>query len=672
MDQMLFEQYKKYTTEALQDALDKPGYLTDEARAAAIAVLSDRQEVGSTAYVSNTTTNAESGATGVGVTSSTENRAVGVISQNNDLRELDIRKKSTSWIVTPLHLWMAFLVTCGALISVSSQSPVLHLFFAISAGVCGIYLSVAIVQYVCRKFPQPRAVLFGLLLLYPLVIGVVPIILYSHHSINLTGANLIWATAALIILAVSLSKNIRKSVLPTLTVAAGAGDIDLVKEVLKRGDNVNERDSSGGTALHYAVLNRQSDAVVILLERGADVNARTNRGLTPLGLAELKGFDDIRTILLSAATVVPPANGGCQNIVDQQDAARAEMTATRRQDLSLREVGLAQLSDLPAATPISPEECGVPHDSKAAALADVDPVAVHVPDPKYSQRAASAADKTIRKTSHLWGYWKIALAIVLLALPVTFFVVSSGHKSEPTLGAGQEPEQGFVATLKAAEQGSAKAQLQLAQMYYDGNGVTKDAAQAAAWYRKAAEQGDVEAQFWIGALYHLGEGVSKDTVQSVAWHRKAAEQGDAASQAMLGYRYRVGHGVPKDDAQAAAWYRKAAEQGDVEAQLQIGVMHYLGEGVPKDTGQAVAWYRKAAEQGYAAAQYSLGTMYYIGGGVPKDLVLAYAWYNLAAAQGEEKARQMRDTIERKLPSSKRQEAQRLTSKWEPGQDIRRD
>src|ERR1035438_3990603 len=75
-----------------------------------------------------------------------------------------------------------------------------------------------------------------------------------------------------------------------------------------------------------------------------------------------------------------------------------------------------------------------------------------------------------------------------------------------------------------------------------------------AWYRKSADQGDALAQFDIGSMYRHGEGVPKDAAQAAAWYRKAADQGYAFAQSNLGVMYGQGDGVPKDDAQALIWF----------------------------------------------------------------------------------------------------------------------
>ncbi|MBL6936178.1 MAG: ankyrin repeat domain-containing protein [Alphaproteobacteria bacterium] len=64
--------------------------------------------------------------------------------------------------------------------------------------------------------------------------------------------------------------------------AAGAGENEAIKLLLRHGANVNTRNSSGGTPLHAASASGRSDAAGILLRNGADVNARDEGGNTPL------------------------------------------------------------------------------------------------------------------------------------------------------------------------------------------------------------------------------------------------------------------------------------------------------------------------------------------------------------------------------------------------------
>jgi ankyrin repeat protein len=69
--------------------------------------------------------------------------------------------------------------------------------------------------------------------------------------------------------------------------AAEKGNVDEVRAVL--GDHaefINQKDSTGATALHYAAFGGHRSVVEELVKHGADVNVRDNRfGATPTGWA---------------------------------------------------------------------------------------------------------------------------------------------------------------------------------------------------------------------------------------------------------------------------------------------------------------------------------------------------------------------------------------------------
>jgi len=210
---------------------------------------------------------------------------------------------------------------------------------------------------------------------------------------------------------------------------------------------------------------------------------------------------------------------------------------------------------------------------------------------------------------------------------------SPAHGQEKT-STDRKANESIDKVRQAAEQGDANAQAMLGDMYYQGQRVPQDYAEAARWLRQAAEQGDAKAQFGLGILYYKGQGVQQDHAEAVRWYRKAADQGNANAQCYLGSLYAVGQGVTQDYAGALRWYRKAADQGNAECQETLGYMYEKGVGVPRDYAEAVRWYRKAADQGNASAQYRLGEIYQQGQGVPQDFVGAARWYRKAADQGD--------------------------------------
>ncbi len=215
-----------------------------------------------------------------------------------------------------------------------------------------------------------------------------------------------------------------------------------------------------------------------------------------------------------------------------------------------------------------------------------------------------------------------------------------------------------------AERGNASAQYFIGYMYYKGQGVKKNYAEAVIWLRKAAEQGDARAQLF---LRRIGNKSHCPDAKAAKWLRKAAEQGDANAQLALAGRYFRGHGVAKDDKEAAKWLHKAAEQGHAKSQFALANRYFRGHGVAKDDKEAAKWFRKAAEQGYVLAQFTLGRFYVTGMAtlsVSKDVVEAHKWLSLSAAQDHTKAREKRDEIAKLMTAEQLAKAERRACEWE--------
>jgi TPR repeat protein len=203
----------------------------------------------------------------------------------------------------------------------------------------------------------------------------------------------------------------------------------------------------------------------------------------------------------------------------------------------------------------------------------------------------------------------------------------------------------------------APAQFYVGLAFYQGVGVSQpDHVQAVVCWRKAAEQGNAQAQNNLAFAYEQGHGVARDYQLAVCCFRKAAEQNDATAQFNLGVLYEMGRGVTEDLEQAATWYRRASEQGCAAAQYNLGGLLRLGRGVVEDCAQAALWYRKAAQQDHPTAQFNLGVMYELGQGVKQSLEHAAFWFQKAAENGEESAGQALVDILKKLETSEQKDA----------------
>ena len=86
----------------------------------------------------------------------------------------------------------------------------------------------------------------------------------------------------------------------TLVKAAEEGNIEIVKQLLEAGADVNASDKFGGRPLGYAIAGGHKKIVELLITSGADVNLKDNPGaFTPLHWACLNGRTNIAELLIS-------------------------------------------------------------------------------------------------------------------------------------------------------------------------------------------------------------------------------------------------------------------------------------------------------------------------------------------------------------------------------------
>ncbi len=132
---------------------------------------------------------------------------------------------------------------------------------------------------------------------------------------------------------------------------------------------------------------------------------------------------------------------------------------------------------------------------------------------------------------------------------------------------------------------------------YEADNYTK----ALSRFKQAAEQGYAEAQFKYGQMYYNGEGVEKDDAEAMSWFQKAAQQECAWAQFFCGIMYAYGKSVPRNGYEAMNWFLKAAEQGLARAQYECGARYYHEGNTDKNRDKAREWLEKAAAQGYEEA-----------------------------------------------------------------------
>lgn len=86
---------------------------------------------------------------------------------------------------------------------------------------------------------------------------------------------------------------------PDLLDAARKGDLKRIQKLLDSGADINQRDNTGFTALHWAAMTNKQDVVKLLIQKKADINAREFQyQLSPLDVARSRGFKDMVELLI--------------------------------------------------------------------------------------------------------------------------------------------------------------------------------------------------------------------------------------------------------------------------------------------------------------------------------------------------------------------------------------
>ena len=210
----------------------------------------------------------------------------------------------------------------------------------------------------------------------------------------------------------------------------------------------------------------------------------------------------------------------------------------------------------------------------------------------------------------------------------------------------------FTAYQRAANAGSAEAELWLGMAYLAGELVSTDLALGRYWLELAAGHGSHEAEFQL-SLQQVGR------EQQVHWLTRAAEGGVTKAWFELAQlQQEQGALVP-----ARTSYAKAAQQGHAAAQYAYGETLRLGQGGKENYALAFKQYRLAAQQGDRMAQYRMGTLREKGLGAPRNRVHAYAWLSLAATGGMPEAVQARDELEVAMTKQEVKQAQKLSEHW---------
>lgn len=172
--------------------------------------------------------------------------------------------------------------------------------------------------------------------------------------------------------------------------------------------------------------------------------------------------------------------------------------------------------------------------------------------------------------------------------------------------------QGTQWLMRAASNGSFKATLLLAELYFNQTGNPEAQAEAVKWVNLALAYHpcDMDGQLFLAKAYAKGWNGTKNEQAAQMWLKRAtvSPPKTATEKAMLAEAMLEGYGVAPNLEKAFVLYKESASLGNERAMRQVGRMYQLGQGVDADIGTATEWYVKAIELGDAPAMIEMGLL----------------------------------------------------------------
>lgn len=147
-----------------------------------------------------------------------------------------------------------------------------------------------------------------------------------------------------------------------------------------------------------------------------------------------------------------------------------------------------------------------------------------------------------------------------------------------------------------------EAEFALGKAFEQSNASSTDNAEMVKRFLSAARQGNRDAQFNIAILYFQGRGLSRDIQEGLRWMRQAANQGHELAKDFLSLWSNDLDTTSFGSSIAVLWLKEAARNWDLDALYQLGYMFESGRGVKVDINEAQIWYRLAAEGGNMEAR----------------------------------------------------------------------
>jgi TPR repeat protein len=205
-------------------------------------------------------------------------------------------------------------------------------------------------------------------------------------------------------------------------------------------------------------------------------------------------------------------------------------------------------------------------------------------------------------------------------------------------GVAQNSKKAFEYFSKTADS-NIYSKFELAELYLNGEGTTKDPAKAIKLHLELAQNSHTDSYRSLGDIYFYGKGVSVNYSTAETYYKKAIDNNapnmnKGAVYRNIGYCYEQ----LKKPYEAFKYMKMAAENNHADAMNRLGIFYEIGTGTSKNIREAMKWYEKSGDGGISYGYYNLALVYhYAKDGISYDAQKAKTYYTKAKNLGNSDA-----------------------------------
>jgi TPR repeat protein len=175
------------------------------------------------------------------------------------------------------------------------------------------------------------------------------------------------------------------------------------------------------------------------------------------------------------------------------------------------------------------------------------------------------------------------------------FIYLLGYFTHQGIGVNCDTKKAFKLFQQAANLEHNEAQLELAYMCIDREGVYKNYDKAFELSKNLAKKGFSYGMNLLGYCYINGIGTDINMQKGIELYQKAADLGSCIAQYNLAYKYKDGVGVELNFIKAFELFKKSAEKEYTNGLTMLAYCYNNGIGTYIDKQKAFESYQKAAD-----------------------------------------------------------------------------